>query len=117
MAMPCMPTPRRAAFIMPNIAGMPLFELADQEALGAVEIEHAGRLRLDAHLLLDAAAADAVARAHLAVRLRQELRHQEQRDVLGAARRIRQARITRWMMLSVRSWSPPEMKILVPVIE
>ncbi len=69
-----------------------LVQLADQEALGAVEIHHAGRVGLDAHLVLDGAAADAVALAHAAVRLGQELRHQEQRDALGAARRIRQAR-------------------------
>ena len=35
------------------------FRLADQPALGAVIIQHAGRVAVDAHLLLDRAAADA----------------------------------------------------------
>ena len=40
-----------------------LVELADQPALGAVEIHDAGGVGLDAHLVLDGAAADAVALA------------------------------------------------------
>ncbi len=67
-------------------------ELADQPALGAIEVHDAGRVGLDAHLVLDRAAADAVALADAAVFLGQELRHEEERDALGAARRIRQAR-------------------------
>ena len=69
-----------------------LVGLADQPAGGAVEVHHAGGVGLDAHLVLEGAAADAVALADRTVRLRQELRHDEQRDALGAARRIRQAR-------------------------
>ena len=45
---------------------------------GIVEIEHAGRLRLDAHLLFDAARRNTVARAHLAVLTDQEFRHHEE---------------------------------------
>ena len=45
-----------------------LFGLADQPAGGAVIVEHAGRIAVDAHLLLDRAAGDAVARAERAVR-------------------------------------------------
>ena len=77
--MPWMPTPSRAAFIMPNMPAMPALAERFSPGLGGVglgpqppgdgvvEIQHAGRLRLDAHLLLDAAGVDAIARAHLAV--------------------------------------------------
>src|SRR3546814_8070136 len=67
-------------------------DLADQSALGRVEVHHAGGRRLDAHLVLDGPAGDAVARAKGAVFLHQELRHDEQRDTPGALRRIRQLR-------------------------
>ena len=77
-------------FIMPNMPAMParcrtlLAGLrrrrlrAETPRLRVVEIEHAGRLRLDAHLLLDAAGGDAVARAHLAVLADEEFRHHEE---------------------------------------
>jgi hypothetical protein len=55
-----------------------LVGLADQGALGLVEVHDAGRGRLDAHLLLDRAAGNAVARAQAAVFLDQELGHDEQ---------------------------------------
>ena len=61
--------------------------LADQPALGAVVIEHGGRIAVDAHLVLDRAADDAVALAGLAVGVRQEFRHEKQRDALDAGRR------------------------------
>ena len=47
---------------------------------GVVEIQHAGGLALDAHLVLDAAGIDAIARAHRAVFLDQEFRHHEEID-------------------------------------
>ena len=65
-----------------------LLGLADQPALGAVIVEHAGRVAVDAHLLLDGAAADRVALADRAVVVDQELGHHEQRDafhVVGRA--------------------------------
>ncbi|MCY1229122.1 hypothetical protein D9M72_414780 [compost metagenome] len=46
---------------------------------------------MDAHLVLDRAALDAVALARVAVGIGDELGHHEQRDALGAARRVRQA--------------------------
>ena len=47
---------------------------------------------MDAHLVLDAVAADAVARTQRAVGIDEELGHHEQRNPLGAGRRIGQAR-------------------------
>ena len=47
---------------------------------------------MDAHLFLDRRAADAVARAGRAVRIRQKLRHDEHGDALGAPRGIGQPR-------------------------
>ena len=73
---PCMPTARRALFIMVNMQARPAVLLADQPAdrarravLGeAVAIDHgAGRRAMDAELVLDAAAEDIVARAEAAV--------------------------------------------------
>ena len=61
--------------------------LADQPALGLVVVEHGGGVAVDAHLVLDRAADDAVALAGRAVGVRQELRHDEQRDALDAGRR------------------------------
>ena len=87
-----MPTPRRAAFIITNIAGEALVRLADQRADRAVEHDLRGRVAVDAHLVLEPAAVDAVALAEAAVGVRQELRHDEQRDALRAGRRVRQAR-------------------------
>ena len=42
---------------------------------------------MNAHLVLDRAADDAVARAERAIGVGQELRHEEQRDALDARRR------------------------------
>jgi hypothetical protein len=69
-----------------------LVRLADQKALGAVEVEHASGRRLDAHLVFDRTTGHAVALARLARRIRQELRHDKQRDALGPGRRVRQFR-------------------------
>ena len=58
-----MPTPSRAAFIIVNMARMPLCGSPTSQPSRIVEIHDAGRRGLDAHLVLDAAAGDAVARA------------------------------------------------------
>jgi hypothetical protein len=65
---------------------------AHQPALGAVEVDDAGGIAVDAHFVLYRAAFDAVALPRLAVRVGQELRHDEQRNALGAGRSVRQAR-------------------------
>ena len=87
-----MPTPSRASFIITNMALQAAVLLADQPAGGAVVVHHAGRVAVDAHLLFDRAAGDAVARAERAVGVDHELRHDEQRDALGAGRRAFDAR-------------------------
>jgi hypothetical protein len=69
-----------------------LVRLPDQVALRAVEIDHAGRRAVDAHLVFDRAAAHRVALAHRAVARDLDLRHDEQRDALRARGRVRQAR-------------------------
>ena len=61
--------------------------LADQPALGAVEVEHRGRVAVNAHLVLDRAADDAVALADAAIGAGQELRREKQRDAPGSRRR------------------------------
>ena len=69
--------------------------LADEVADGAAvvaEREHRGRARVDAELVLERHAAHVVARAEAAVRVHQELGHDEQRDALGARRRVGRAR-------------------------
>ena len=58
--------------------------LADQPAGGAVIVHHAGRIAVNAHLVLDRAAGDAVARAQRTIGLDQDLRHHEQRHALDA---------------------------------
>ena len=64
---------------------------ADQVAGSAVEVHHAGGVAVDAHLVLEGAAAHAVALARTAFGVGQELRHDEQRDALGASRGVGQA--------------------------
>ena len=66
--------------------------LANEPALGAVIIEDRGRIAVNAHLVLDRAADDAVARARASVVVRQELRHEEERDALRPRRRSLDAR-------------------------
>ena len=91
--------------------------LADQPAGGAVVVHHAGRVAVDAHLLFDRAAGHA----------RCARRASRPASAGTSARRTARCRLvpsgapsmrasTRWMMLSARSCSPAEMKILVPVI-
>ena len=67
--------------------GEALVLLPDQEAFGVVVIHHAGRIGVNAHLVLDGAAGDAVARADRAVGVDRVARHDEQRDALDARRR------------------------------
>ena len=91
--------------------------LADQPALGAVEVHHAGRIAVDAHLVLDRAAGDAVAVAERAVLVDAGIfgtRNSEMPFTPAGAPSMRAS--TRWMMLSARSCSPDEMKIFWPVI-
>ena len=61
--------------------------LADQPALGAVVVEHRGRVAVNAHLVFDRAADDAVALADAAVGAGQEFRHEEERNALDPGRR------------------------------
>jgi hypothetical protein len=51
---------------------------ADQPAGGAVVVHHAGGVAMDAHLLLDRPAGNGVSRTERAVRLGQDLGHDEQ---------------------------------------
>ena len=64
-----------------------LFRLADQPALRAVIVHDAGRVAVDAHLLLERAAGDGVALAERAVLVDEELGHHEQRDAFHIVRR------------------------------
>ena len=72
----------------------PVF-LADEPARGAARLaigHDAGRAAVNPEFLLDADAFDVVAFAERTVLVDQEFRHQEQRNALGAGRRIRQTR-------------------------
>lgn len=64
--------------------------LADQVALRAFKIHHAGHRGLDAHLVLDGAAMQRVTLAHVAIAIDLEFGGDEQRDALGAGRCVRQ---------------------------
>ena len=68
-----------------------LVRRADQEAGGGVEVHHAGGVAVDAHLVLDGTTGNRVALASVAFGVGQELRHDEQRDALGALRGVGQA--------------------------
>ena len=61
--------------------------LADQPAGGAVIVHHAGRIAVNAHLVFDRAAGDAVGRAERTVGIDQHLGHHEQRHALDAGGR------------------------------
>ena len=67
-----------------------LVGLADDPALGVVEVHYAGGGTLDAHLVFDGAGGDAVALPGVAVGVGQELGHQEQGNALGAGGGVRQ---------------------------
>src|SRR5690606_14177334 len=62
-------------------------EVADSAPVLAV-LQHAGRARVDAELVLQAGADDVIALAQRAVWVHQALRHEEQRDSLGSGRSI-----------------------------
>ena len=61
-----MPTPRRAAFIITNMAFKPLFGSPTSQPLRVIEVDHAGRVAVNAHLVLDGTALHAIALAGLA---------------------------------------------------
>ena len=65
---------------------------ADEVALRLIEVHHAGGRAVDAHLLLDRAAGDAVGRTGGAVLLERPLRHEEEADAAHAGRCVRQLR-------------------------
>ena len=91
--------------------------LADQPAGRAVVVHHAGGVAVDAHLLLDRAAGDGVARARASRRPRAGSSAPRTATCLGCRRGAPSMRAsTRCTMFSARSCSPAEMKILVPVI-
>ncbi|MCY1519841.1 hypothetical protein D9M68_546050 [compost metagenome] len=62
----------------------------DDPAGGAIEVHHAGRRRLDAHLVFDRTAGQGVLLTERTVGVDHELGHQEQRDAFRAGRGIRQ---------------------------
>ena len=66
-------------------------EIADRAAMIAVS-EHGGRARMDPELVLDRRAEHVVARAERAVRVDQQLRHDEERNPFHAFGRLRRAR-------------------------
>ncbi len=68
-----------------------LVRLADDPAFRAVQVHLAGRIAVDAHFFFDGAAGDRVAFTDRTVRVRQEFRHQEQRDAFRAFRCVRHA--------------------------
>jgi hypothetical protein len=85
--------------------------LADQRADGAVEVDLAGGVAVDAHLVLERAAEDAVALAQLPSALTRNLgTTNSEMPLLPAGASGRRAS-TRCTMFSARSCSPAEMKI------
>ncbi|MNS66040.1 hypothetical protein D3C72_992340 [compost metagenome] len=69
-----------------HVVHAPAF-FADQPALGVLIGHDAGGVAVDAHLVLEAGAGDAVALARRAVRVDQEFRHHEQAQALDARNR------------------------------
>ena len=69
-----------------------LVRLTDQIAFRRIEVHHAGDRALDAHLVLDGTAAQAVALALVAIAVHLEFRGDEQRDSLRAGRCVGQSR-------------------------
>ena len=114
---PARATPSRASFIITNMALQALVLLADQPALRAVVIHHAGGVAVNAHLVFDRAAGDARC-ARPASRRRRPgtfgTMNSEMPLMPAGAPSMRAS--TRWTMFSVRSCSPAEMKIFWPVI-
>jgi hypothetical protein len=95
-------------FIIVNMQARPRFSSPTSQPIAPpVAIDHgAGRRGVDAELVLDRMRSARRCARRRAVRIDQELRHQEQRDAAVARRRVGQARQHEWMMLSVRSCSP-----------
>ncbi len=89
---------------------------ADEIAGRAVIVHDAGRVAVNAHLVLDGAAGDGIALARRAVVLQHEFRHDEERNALGASGAPSMRASTRWMMFSDIVCSPAEMKIFWPEI-
>ena len=63
-----------------------LVGLANQRANGAVKVEHGSGVGADAHLVLQRAGVDAIARADGAVRTYRKLRDNKQRNAARASR-------------------------------
>ena len=64
--------------------------LSHKPSFGAVVVEQTGRIAVNAHLLFDGAADDAIACPHRTVLVNEELGDDEQRYALGRIRRARQ---------------------------
>ncbi len=129
--MPWMPTPRRAAFIMPNMPAMPAAPERFSPGLGGTGL---GPRR---HAVASSKLSTQVACALMPIffsmppvetPLRAPTVPSSATRNFGTMKKFTVARsswiwpsasgilaMTMWMMLSVRSWSPPEMKIFVPV--
>ena len=112
-----MPTPRRAAFIITNMAFMPLFGSPTSQPVASSRFMTQVALALMPILCSIAPQRMPLRSPTLAVGLGQELRHQEERDARVPPGAPSGRASTRWRMFSVRSCSPAEMKILVPVID
>src|SRR5690606_36927913 len=63
---------------------------SDQPAFGTVEVHHTGGVTVDTHFVFDRTTDQAVALTRSTVFVRQELRHDKQRDTLGTFRSTRQ---------------------------
>src|ERR1700759_2877878 len=131
MAMPCTPTPSRAAFIIPNMPAMPA--LAERFSPGFAGAGFGPSRHAFASSKLSTQVACALMPIFFSMPpvltpLRAPTVPSSLTSNLGTMKKFTVERsswiwpfssgilaITMWMMLSVRSWSPPEMKILVPV--
>ena len=113
-----MATPSRASFIMTNMALRPRLGFADEIAARAVVIHDAGRVGVNAHLVLDGAAENAVARSPsepFGPASNFGTMNSERPLTPAGAPSMRAS--TRWTMFSARSCSPAVMKIFWPVME
>ena len=116
---PALPQPRRASFIMLNMILMPWFSSPSRYPM---QLSFSPKLRaqvaeaVNAHLLFDSGGDNVV--VHQIPVFDPFLGNDEDADPFGSRRALLPllAR-TMWMMFSVRSWSPAEMKILLPVME
>ena len=117
MPSPCMPTPSRAAFIITNIAGMPLLSSPTSQPLAPSKFMTQVALALMPILCSMAPQRMPLRSPTLPSALGRNFgtRNSEMPLVPPGASGSRAS--TRWRMFSVRSCSPAEMKILVPVIE